>query len=304
MKIVTSGLSFMDIDAYAGCVAYAELLNLLGDPAAAYSSATWNESITKTIRAWNAPLATECAVTACDTFVLIDVSEPEFVDKAVLIDQVSEVIDHHVGYEQFWQEKIGSKTNIEFIGAACTLVFESWQKAGRLSSMTELSARLLIAGILDNTLNFKAKITTERDRFAYSELLKIANLPDDWTTQYFKECEDSIFADVEGALTNDTKVVFINNLNGDKIGFGQMVVWDARRAIDDSLNTIQKVMASKSSEWFVNIVSIKDGRSYFLSSGDRIDEWAENTLDVKFTNNLATADRLWLRKEIIKRTMA
>lgn len=30
MKIVTSGLKFLDIDAYAGCIAYAELLRLKG----------------------------------------------------------------------------------------------------------------------------------------------------------------------------------------------------------------------------------------------------------------------------------
>lgn len=304
MKIITSGLSFMDIDAYGGCVAYAELLNLQGDPAVAYSSAAWNESITETIRAWNAPLATEYTATADDSFVLIDVSEPEFVDKVVSIDKVCEVIDHHIGYEEFWKEKIGDKANIEFIGAACTQVFESWQKANLLPSMTELSARLLIAGILDNTLNFKAKITTERDVFAYDELLKIANLPDDWTAQYFRECEDSIFADIEGSLVNDTKVVSVINLNGDKIGFGQMVIWDASRAINEHLAAIQKTMATKSSEWFVNIVSIKDGCSYFLSSNDRLNDWAEDMLDVRFTNNLATADRLWLRKEIIKQTIA
>ena len=42
MKIVTSGSAYLDIDAYAGCIACAELLNVLGEPAKALSSATAN----------------------------------------------------------------------------------------------------------------------------------------------------------------------------------------------------------------------------------------------------------------------
>lgn len=56
MKIVTSGAPYMDIDAYGGCVAYAELLRILGSHARAVSTAPLNESISKTVRSWQAPL--------------------------------------------------------------------------------------------------------------------------------------------------------------------------------------------------------------------------------------------------------
>jgi inorganic pyrophosphatase/manganese-dependent inorganic pyrophosphatase len=45
MKIITSGASYLDIDAYACCIAYAELLNLQGIPARAVSSAKPNASV-------------------------------------------------------------------------------------------------------------------------------------------------------------------------------------------------------------------------------------------------------------------
>ena len=300
MKIVTSGLRFLDIDAYAGCVAYAELLNLQGIDAIAFSSANINESVTRTIRSWNAPLTSSYTKTPEDSFVLIDVSEPDFLDKTVEIDRVEEVIDHHIGYEKFWEEKIGSKANIEFIGAACTQVYESWVKAELLNEMSETSARLLISGILDNTLNFKADVTTERDHKAYDALLPIANLPVDWIARYFQECEESIFADIADALVNDTKTLRLKSLESDNVAFGQLVIWDANRAIDEYRDVIEETMTSLSEDWFINVVSINDGQSFFVVSNNKLSKWAERVLDVEFNGRLALAGKLWLRKEIVK----
>lgn len=300
MKVVTSGLKFLDIDAYAGCVAYAELLTLQGIDAIAFSSANINESVTQTIRSWNAPLVTKYEPSSSDTFIIIDVSEPEFLEKTVDIDKVEEVIDHHVGYEKFWEEKIGSKSHIEFIGAACTLVYESWLKTGLLDQMSEVSARLLISGILDNTLNFKASVTTKRDHEAYEALLVIANLPNDWAARYFQECEASIFSNVTDALINDTKTMTFKNLDAPCIAFGQLVIWDVSRAINEYRNVIEETMGSMSEDWFINAVSISDGQSFFLASNDTIAKWAAQILDVTFDHGFAPADRLWLRKEIVK----
>ena len=300
MIVVTSGLSFLDIDAYAGCIAYAELLNLQGKEAISYSSANLNESVTKTIRSWGAPLQTEYVPKPNDTFVLIDVSGPEYLDKIVDINRVLEVIDHHIGYESFWKERIGARSNIDFIGAACTQVYECCQKAGLFGQMSQTSARLLVSGILDNTLNFKADVTTIRDHDAYEQLLKIANLPEDWTAQYFQECEKAIFADIEKAIINDTKMINFQHLNSNGVAFGQLVIWNANLAINRYRDIIEKTLSSKSKDWFANIVSINDGQSHFLASNDKVIQWAEQILNVTFNEHLASANKLWLRKEIIK----
>jgi inorganic pyrophosphatase/exopolyphosphatase len=300
MKVVTAGPSFLDIDAYACSVAYADLLRLMGEDAIAYSSATMNESITKTIRSWDVSFSTEYTPNIDDTFILVDVSDPDHLDKAVNIGRVEEVIDHHVGFEEFWRERIGEKVDIEFIGAACTQIYEKWLAAGLVGSMSETSARLLISGILDNTLNFKATVTTDRDRAAYDALLKIANLPEDWTAHYFSECQESIFNDIEYALANDTKMMKLNNIKADTIAFGQLVIWSAERATKEYRASIETSMAAKSENWFVNIVSISEGKSYLLCSNEIVQEWVEKVLDIQFTNNIAQANRLWLRKEIFK----
>lgn len=57
MRVVTSGSAYVDIDAYAGCVTYAELLQVQGNEAEAISTAPLNESISKTVRNWGSPAA-------------------------------------------------------------------------------------------------------------------------------------------------------------------------------------------------------------------------------------------------------
>lgn len=301
MKIVTSGLTFLDIDAYGGCIAYAELLRLQGVAAVAFSSATINESVTKTILSWRVDFVDAYTKNDEDTFVLIDVSEPEYLEKHVDIDRVEEVIDHHVGFEEFWKARLSKeKVNIEFIGAACTQVYEKWVASDLLNSMSETSARLLIAGILDNTLNFKASVTTSRDIAAYESLLKIANLSSNWIAQYFSECQESIFSDIQIALKNDTKMMKFHNINVNSIAFGQLVIWDANKAISEYRSDIEQTMGTMSNNWFINVVSINEGNSYFICSNDIVSGWATNILNIHFNNRLAKANRLWLRKEVFK----
>ncbi len=303
MKIVTSGRKFLDIDAYAGCVAYAELLNLQGIKAVAYSTAVINESVPNIIRSWGSFVSDSYSARPEDTYILIDVSEPDFIEKTAIIDRVEEVIDHHVGFEEYWQKRIGEKADIEFIGAACTQVYERWQRSGSLDKMNKVSARLLIAGILDNTLNFKASVTRPRDQTAYVELLKLADLPEDWAAIYFKECEAAILEDLSGAITNDTKVMTFKNLGTSEVAFGQLVIWNATEIIEKYQTTLSDTMIQLSDSWFVNIVSISEGKSYFMATSPQVIEWSEQLLGVEFDESIAVADRLWLRKEIVKESL-
>jgi inorganic pyrophosphatase/manganese-dependent inorganic pyrophosphatase len=299
MIIVTSGSRYIDIDAYACCVAYAELLNLLGRPAVAASTAVWNESITSSIRALDAPFATSYEPQAGDQFVLTDLSDPEHFDTIVDLSQVIEVHDHHPGFEQYWGEKLGEGSNIEFIGAAATLIYELWQKAGKTGEMSAVSAELLAAAILDNTLNFGAGVTTNRDKLAYGFLAKHAKLDDSWVASYFTECQEAITADLAESLRNDTKFLAFAGLP-EKLCLGQMVVWDARQIIADDSQAIAATLGGMQELWMANVVSISEGKSYFVARNDEVKEWAKGLLGIRFDGNVAPADRLWLRKEIMK----
>lgn len=302
MKVVTSGYQYIDIDAYGGCIAYAELLNLLGNKAVVASTAPVNESVTPTIRAWKTDLKNSYEPASDDEYVLVDISDPDFFDKFVAPERVSEVIDHHMDFVDYWQERLGSSAHIEFIGAACTLVFERWKSAGKLEYISETSARLLVAGILDNTLKFEASVTTERDRHAYEELQRYAHLSADWPAEYFTECQRTILADVRTALSNDSKTMSFPSY-ANPLRVGQLVVWDAKEAIGKYSNDIKTTMSLSAQGWFVNIVSIAEGKNYLMADNNAVQSFLENLLDVRFADGTATTDRLWLRKEIMKKDL-
>lgn len=300
MKVVTSGSPYIDIDGYGGCIAYAELLRLQGKEAIAASNAIWNESITASVRAWGGELRTQYHSRPGDTFVLIDVSEPTFFDKFVRQDAVSEVIDHHPGFETYWQERLGDKAIIDFIGAACTLVYEQFVAAGKLDVMGQTSARLLLTGILDNTLNFKAHVTTDRDKKAYNQLMRRANLAADWPAQYFGECQQAITADLETAIKNDVKSM--KHIKGLPDWLGQLVVWDAATLLEKYSPQIIDIMRAHavSGAWAMNVVSISEGKNYLLADDEAVQASLAKILNTSFRDGLAVTDRLWLRKEIMK----
>ena len=299
MKIVTAGAAYLDIDAYAGIIAYAELLQKQDHPAQAVSTALLNESVTKTVRSWPVSLETTYEGSLDDTFTVIDTSTPEYFDPIVDLDRVETVIDHHPGYEEYWQRKIGNRAVIEAVGAACTQVYECWKRAGQVNEMSETSARLLICGILDNTLNFGAKITTDRDRVAYDDLMKIANLPSDWPAQYFGECQESISDDPLRAIQNDTKTIRFPTLDSD-VRVGQFALWNATRVLRESHDDIAQHFEAQTMPWFVNGISIEEGKSYFVSTDLAMQKWLVDLLGVTFEGSTAIADRMWLRKEIMQ----
>ncbi len=277
MRVVTSGYTYLDIDAYAGSIAYAELLQAQGVEAAAVSHATLNESISETVRSWHAPLQTDYQPSEKDTFTLIDVSDPDFFDKFVDLDRVDEVIDHHPGFEEYWQKLIGNNAHIEFIGAACTLVYEQWKAADMLGRMSVTSARLLICGILDNTLNFGAKVTTSRDTEAYNALLTQADLPDDWTAQYFTECQNAILQDAASAIQNDTKTPTFSTF-GQPVCFGQLTVWDAPKVLAEHEQVLQDTLSGIKPEWFMNLISVGERKSYFVTNNTDVQAWLSKLL--------------------------
>jgi inorganic pyrophosphatase/manganese-dependent inorganic pyrophosphatase len=298
--IVTSGYTYLDIDGYGGCIAYAELLRLQGRNAHAFSSATLNESITKTVLGWKGGLVTDYEPGDDDKFVLIDVSDPEYFNDSGRHGDVVEVIDHHPGHVDEWRDKIGDKADIRTIGAACTMIAERWESAKKITEISQTSARLLMTGILDNTLNFRAHVTTNRDKEIYDLLVPYANLPTDWPAKYFGECQQAIESDLETAIKNDVKDMSAHK--GLPKTLGQIVIWDAASLLEKQQSHIMLIMReiAGSADWGMNIVSINEGRNYILAEDPKRKANLEKFLGVKFEAEMAVTGRLWMRKEIMQ----
>jgi inorganic pyrophosphatase/manganese-dependent inorganic pyrophosphatase len=297
IKVITSGASYLDIDAYACCIAYAELLNLQGSPARAVSSARPNSSVSPTVLSWGAAFQ-RYSPQANDEFVLVDVSDYHHFDPLVVLDQVVEVIDNHPGYEPYWAERLGSAADILPIGAAATLVFQRWQAAGLLSRISEQSAKLLATAILDNTLNLTGQMTSEADIEAHEALTQRANLPANWPEQYFLECQAAIEANLQTALAADLKR-FKPDSNLPQV-FAQMTVWDADALLHKHRNEIGGWMVGQGDDWLLNVISIRDGKSCLLAEPLLSQQKLDRLLPLQWQAGMAVVKPSMLRKELLK----
>lgn len=232
------------------------------------------------------------------SYAIMDVSEPAYFEPFVNLDQVSAVIDHHAGYHNFWKERIGDRARIEFIGAAVTLVYEEMEQNQALACIDAPLARLMMAAILDNTLNFTAGVTSERDHRAYEALLQIAG-DTDFPKTYFTECQEQIEAALIEAIQGDMKYITGEIYPGLPSHIGQLAVWDvatllARR--EEMLTCLR----SYGKEWMINLISLKENKSYILAEDSQVKENLERRIGGSFVGDQMILDKALLRKEIKK----
>ena len=296
LTTITAGSTYLDIDAYACCVAMQELLEHKGVKAIAYSSAHTNYSVVKSLVKKGQILKEFPGdFNEVDSrYIIVDVSDPNYIKDTVPLDKVIEVYDHHVGFEEFWQN-----SRIEFIGAAATLIYREWKKSALEHKMSKSTALLLVAAILDNTLDLTSPITTEEDINAYKELCEIAHIGDEWRAVYFSEVQASIEEDLKNAIFGDIKRVSDNEILPPN--FAQLTIWDAQRILKNLQQIRQWFDASKGS-WMINIIDIKHRISYFVCDDFRHQKEIEIVFGVTFKDGVAKSDVAYLRKEIIKKT--
>lgn len=234
-------------------------------------------------------------------FVIVDVSHPDYLESFVNIDQVIEVYDHHFGHEEFWHNRLGGLARIEPVGACATLIWEAYKTQGFHNIIEELSANFLYAAIMANTLNFRASVTTERDRNAARELLPLTNFPEKWVTNYYSEIEKTILKNLSPTLQNDTKTV----AHGDSSFFlSQIELWNASIFLTThSTSRIYQTMDDlyPDSPWVLNLISIEENCNYLITNTDIIKRDFSKFMNLKPHNSgCLTSDRLWLRKEILR----
>lgn len=300
--IVTAGAAYLDIDAYACAVAMAELLCLQGHRAIAYSKAPCDYSVLpafqtgeKVKRALPTDFQPEKA-----KYVLVDVSDPGFLEKSILPEQVVSVYDHHVGFEAYWSGRIGENACIAFIGAAATLVYRKWKQAGLTDKMQQDTARLLVAAILDNTLNLTSSVTTQEDIDAFHDLCAAACVDKAWCAAYFADVQKSVEADLENALLSDVKTLRNHPVLPEHVG--QIAVWHVGHMLQ-KIEDIQACFRGRYDHWLLNIIDIQNNCSYFVcNDGERQQKMAQ-AFHVCFEGNVAKAPVSYLRKELIKKTM-
>lgn len=298
--IITAGASYLDIDAYACCVAMQELLEQKREKAIAYSDAPINYSVCRSLI--EKSHLVNVLPRDCDPkqarYIIVDVSNPDFFGKYVPLEQVTEVYDHHIGFEEYWTSRIGDGTHIEFVGAAATLIYREWKKAGLQDNMTRSTALLLITAILDNTLNLTSSNTTSDDRETFDELCKREHIDEEWVASYFTEVQANVEADLKRALLNDMKTIVDNDVLPPQMG--QLCVWDVQRIMSE-LDDIRQWMSEVADNWMLNVIDIQHRCSFFICYNVFYQNKIEQIFDIRFKDGIAKLSTPYLRKEILKK---
>ena len=265
MLVLTVGNSYVDIDGYASCIAYRELLKMRGEEAMFVTDSLFNYSITNSLLE-SSYIKDDYTVSEEDTFIVLDLSNKEYFPRFVKEEKIVELIDHHRGFEEYWNSKLGDRAIIESIGAVATIIVEKYEQYNMFQKMDKKIALLLMAAILDNTLNFTADITSDRDIRAYKRLQELTG-EIDYADIYFKESQEAILNNIEEAIVNDIKYQKEN----DKLPriIGQLTIWDIN---DLNHSIIRQIMNNKGSNWIINIISLKDNISYIMCSSYTIEK--------------------------------
>ncbi len=292
MLVLTVGNSYVDIDGYASCIAYRELLKMRGEEAMFVTDALFNYSITNSLLE-SSYIKDDYTVSEEDTFIVLDLSNKEYFPRFVKEEKIVELIDHHRGFEEYWNSKLGDRAIIESIGAVATIIVEKYEQYNMFQKMDKKIALLLMAAILDNTLNFTADITSDRDIRAYKRLQELTG-EIDYADIYFKESQEAILNNIEEAIVNDIKYQKEN----DKLPriIGQLTIWDIN---DLNHSIIRQIMNNKGSNWIINIISLKDNISYIMCSDDAIEKDMILLLNGEQKKGFVVLKPAKLRKEIM-----
>lgn len=298
--IVAGGSAYADIDVLACVAAYTQLLRLTNREADGIISAPWNQTIPQSIKLW--PIQIENALTIpveqC-RFVLVDVSDPNFMEKFVTLESVIEVFDHHYGHELFWKQRLPHATTIDKVGSCATLIWEKFKEYGCESLISSVNANLLYTAIFSNTLNFKSHVTSERDVRASDELLHHVTLPNDWQGQYYAEVAQGLNQDLHKHICADTKTIFLEN---GQVYFGQIELLNASSII---AAFHMNFAPNSKEEWIVNIASIEENLSYLYINSSRLHQkMLHITAIEQISRHLYVAKRLWQRKELLRELLA
>lgn len=295
-KVVVTSYVQPDLDGYACAVAYTEFLNKTGKPAALRIFGIPHIEARHLLEKFGFRFE-EDSSTPLDKVILVDASELKNLDEFIKPEHVVEVIDHRKFNDA--DSFINAKIQIELVGSAATLIAEKFYK-----NKVEISipaATMLYGAIVSNTLNFRAKVTTERDKKMAQWLNEKLGLGQDFIDDMFRAKSN-----VEGenlAAAIDADFAHFDFGAGGKIGIGQLEIMDAQSIAESRKeevlealrheNTLEKLDRS-----FMSFIDLGAYCNIFVTDDADLQKILIDIFGVEFKNDVAVRPGYIMRKEI------
>jgi len=293
--ILTTSYTNPDLDGLACAVAMAEFLRQQGRAARAaiFGIASLEARWFLETFVISTPPDGRPLLAAGAAVVLLDASNP--LDLAFPVGVVVEIIDHRQAHraDAFPNAK---DVQIELVGSCATLVTERMRAAHVVP--TRDTARLLSGAIASNTVNFRAPVTTDRDRAAFTWLAPVAELPTTFINDMFVAKSDLRGDRLREALVGDYTV---KEFGGHRIiGFqleasGIAELYRARRAEIETI--MRRSCADERCEYAsCNGIDLSEEKTHVLVMDPQSQQLFERALGVQFRDGLASLDGLIGRK--------
>ena len=287
-----------DLDGTACAFGYAELLNRQGRNAVAAVLGTPHLEARHVGERFAIPLPPNLDPSPFEEIVLVDTSMLAEQDPRLPTDRVIEIIDHRKLHEG---EKFPhALLQIELVGSAATLIVERFQQADIVPNRE--AACLLFGAIASNTVNFKANVTTDRDRRAAAWLSSLYPMPDDFIPVMFVAKSQLEGKALEETLVGDFSY---REIAGKNIAIGQLEVVGAKQLFetrrDDLLKTLDRLHITYPmvDQQFISAIDVIDGYNLFLAPDQDVREALAAILGVTFDEyHVAYRPGILMRKEI------
>jgi manganese-dependent inorganic pyrophosphatase len=183
MPMIVTAYENPDVDGTACAYAYAEFLNKQGTEALAVVFGVPHREAQFVMKEFKIEGFAKGEEHLAEKVVLVDASDLRGLSDKLAPNQVIEIIDHRKIHEA---EKFpNAKSQIELVGSAATLIAEKFKAASIEPS--EEAAALLFSAIVSNTINFQAKVTTDRDQEMAEWLQSFVEIPDDYVHRMFAD---------------------------------------------------------------------------------------------------------------------
>jgi len=184
--------------------------------------------------------------------ILVDHNEMNQSADGIEEAEILEVIDHH---------KIGDiKTSIPIsfrntpVGSTSTIIFQMYRE-----NNVEISkdiAGLILSGIISDTLLFKSPTTTERDKYAVNELLKIVDLDlHEYAMDMFRAGTSLEGKTLEEIIYQDFKKF---NLVYKNVGISQVFTLDINEIMNRKEEFVKLIDDITSDKYYLIIMAVTD----------------------------------------------
>lgn len=285
-----------DLDGVACAAAYSEFLKIKGISTLLAIFGQPHMEAKFVLKEFNISISYKNKVEGNDEVILVDASDLNGISKTIDRKNIVEIIDHRPINES--DKFINAKVQIELVGAAATLVAERFYKDQIKPSKG--SAALLYSAIISNTINFKAKVTTERDKKMAEWLKPIAQIRAGYEREMFVN-KSNLKKTIYRTLYDDFAWFDFETA---RVGIAQLEIIGAKdfvinnfKKIIESLNIIKQ--EKECDIIFLTCIDVEKGLNVFVAPDERSKQILKKILNPESVDNILFREGIIMRKEIV-----